>query len=77
MLVLLPLLPVLFYLLLSLVRISRRSKRLTAMIVLLIAARLAGDVCCRNISSTSFVYTMILMCIHLSTENRPLYEEAL
>ena len=53
------------YLLFSLVRVARIHKRLAILGILLIASRMAGEIIYRQISSTSFIYTLILVCIYL------------
>ena len=65
------------YLLLSLIKMYRIKKRLAVFCVILIAARLIGEICYRSISSIAFMYAMVLVCIHLYVTERPLNEEAL
>ena len=55
----------------------RIKKRLTVFCAILIAARLIGEICYQGISSTAFIYAMVLVCIHLDMTERPLNEEAL
>ena len=66
-----------FYFLISLIRMYQLNKRLAALCALLIVTRMAWELWFQNISSTSFIYTMILMCVRLYMMNRPLYEEAI
>ncbi len=75
-LIFIPLLPVLFYLVLSLLKISRVNLRLAAVGILLIAVRLLWEFWYPSISSTSFIYTLMLVCIHLYLMNRPAKEVA-
>ena len=72
-----PVIPVCFYLLLSLVKVHKISIRLVFLGIFLIAVRWILDVWMKNISSTSFIYTMILACTHLYVTNQPMNEEAL
>ena len=65
------------YLLFSLFKMYRIKKRLTVFCAILIAARLIGEICYQDISSTAFIYAMVLVCIHLDMTERPLNEEAL
>ncbi len=67
----------LVYLLLSLIKMFKVRKRLVAISAVLITARLIGEIFAPDISSTSFFYAMILVCIHLYLTDRPLSEEAL
>ncbi len=69
-------LPVLFYLLISLIKMYKVNIRLAAIGFLLIAVRMAWELWFRGISSTSFIYTLLLVCLHLYEMNRPIYEEA-
>ena len=64
------------YLLFSLIKMLKVRKRLAVLSVVLIAARLVGEICFPDISATSFFYAMILVCIHLYLTDQPLYEEA-
>ena len=73
----LPVLLALFYLLLSLAKVYKVNKRMVALGILLIAARLVGDFCFQAISSTSFIYALILVCIYLYVMNQPLNEVTL
>ena len=72
----LPVIPVWIYFLYSLVRVFRLNKRLALLGLLLIGARLAWELWFQGISSTSFVYTLVLVCMHLYIMDRPLYKEA-
>ena len=74
--VFLPVLPVWFYLILSLIRLAKINARLVALGMVLIAARLIGEICYQSISSTSFVYTLVLLCICLYEMNQPMDEVA-
>ena len=71
---LLLLIPVWLYLLLSLVNIYIVEKRMVLPGVLLIAARLCWELWFQSISSTSFIFTLFLVCMHLFYMNRQ-YEE--
>lgn len=64
-----------FYLLLSLVIVFRLNKRLGALGVLLIATRLLWGIWIPGISSISFFYTLIIVCILLYMMNRQPFEE--
>ena len=69
--------PVFFYLFLSLARAYKISIPMTVIVALLIIVRIVWTVWYREISSTSFIYTMFLVCIHLYAINRLRDEEAL
>lgn len=69
-------LPPLFYLLFSLVRVYRVNRLLALLGFFLIGARLALELWCQSISSTVFIFTLILVCVRLHEMNRPLSEEA-
>jgi hypothetical protein len=51
------------------------DKRMAVLCVMLVAVRLLWDLWYPDISSTSFVFTLFLMCIHLFFMNRPYDEE--
>ena len=70
----LPVLPAWFYYVLSLIKVHKINKRLTVVGLLLIASKLLLGRWFPSISSTSFNYTLILMCIHLHVINRPINE---
>ena len=72
----LPVIPVWFYLLLSLLELCRIDLRLLALTAALIIIRLLGEIICQDISSTSFIYTLILVGMHLFSINRLHTEEA-
>ena len=74
-LVYLPTIPVWFYLLLSLGRMYRIRKKLAAAGLLMIAVRAIGDFCFPAVSSTTFLYTLLLIWIQLYFINRPAAEE--
>ena len=69
--------PLAFYAVLSMVRVYRINKRLVMIDIFLIATQLVWDIFVQNISSTSFVYTMILVCIHLYVMYQPMKEVTL
>ena len=71
----LPLLTVCLYLLVSLVRVFIVNKRIALLSLLLILFRLAGELWIPGISSTSFLYTMFIVIIHLYVMDRPLTGE--
>ena len=73
----LPLLLVMFYFLIILIKLYRVNARMAVLGVLLITGRFALELWCRDISSTSFIYTLILMCIHLYLMDQPVNEVAL
>lgn len=68
-------LPVAFYYLLSLIRVRRLDVRLIFPGILLIVARVCLGIWIRDIFSTAFVHTALLVCIHICVMNRPLREE--
>ncbi|MBO6092281.1 MAG: histidine kinase [Oscillospiraceae bacterium] len=72
----LPIIPVLFYLLFSLIKISRADKHLAGLGLLLIASRLVWEIWYPGISSTSFVFTLFIVCTHIYVMNHPIPEEA-
>lgn len=72
----LPIIPVLFYLLLSLIEMVRVDKRLAGLGLFLIAIRLVWEIWYQGISSTSFVFTLFIVCIHIYVMNHPISEEA-
>ena len=63
----LPSVPVWFYLLFALIKMYRRNRRLAALGLLLLAVQTAWYYWVDDISCTSFIYTMILVCVHLYT----------
>ena len=69
--------PAVLYFLTSEILVAKISKRLVLLGLLLIAVRLAWGIWFRDISSTSFTYTMFLVCTHIHVMNRPLDEEDL
>ena len=69
-----PLVPVWFYLAFSLFKTAGINLRLAAVGVLLIAVRLLWELWYPSISSTAFMYTLILVCIHLYVMNQPVKE---
>ena len=69
-------LPPLFYLLFSLVRIYRVNRLLALLGFFLLATRLALDLWFQSISSTVFIFTLILVCVRLHEMNIPMSEEA-
>ena len=70
-------LPVAFYYLLSLFRVRRIDARMVFPAILLIVARVCLGLWIRDIFSTAFVHTALLVCIHISVMSRPLSKEAL
>ena len=70
----LPQLPVLFYILLSLMKIFRVAFRMAVIGILLTAALFLFELCYQEISSISFIYTLILVSIHIYLVNRPVRE---
>ena len=75
-LLILPVVSIWFYLLISLVKVYRINVRLVTLGIMLIGARLLWDISFRSISSTPFIYTLIILCIHVYAMNQPLYKEA-
>ena len=71
----LPIIPVLFYLLLSLVKMVRVDKRLAGLGLFLITIRLIWEIWYQGISSTSFIFTLFIVCIHIYVMNHPISEE--
>ena len=69
--------PVAFYYLLSFVRMRRIDARMVFPGILLIVARIGLGFWIRDIFSTAFVHTALLICIHISIMNRPMMKEAL
>ena len=72
----LPILPVCFYSLVSLVKMAKASWNLAGLSLLLILCRMVWDFWYQAVSSTSFLYTLFLVCIHIYVMNHPIYEEA-
>ena len=70
-------LPVAFYYLLSLFRVRRLDVRLVLPGILLIASRIILGIWIRDIFSTAFIHTALLVCMHICIMNRPLSEETL
>ena len=68
-------LPVAFYYLLSLIWIGRTDTRLILPGILLIAARICLGLWIRDIFSTAFIHTALLICIQISIMSRPLNKE--
>ena len=73
----LPQLPVLFYLALSLAILCRANVRLAVLGMVLVAARFAGELWYHGIYSTSFTYSLILVCINFYVIKQPANEVAL
>ena len=71
----LPIIPVLFYLLISIVKVARVDKHLAGLGLFLIATRLAWEIWNQGISSTSFIFTLFIVCIHIYVMNHPISEE--
>ena len=69
--------PVCFYLLLALAKAFRISISMAIISCLLIIVRIVWAVWFRDISSSSFIYTMFLVCMHLYTINPQRNEVAL
>ena len=71
-----PALPLWLYFAFSLIKVLRVNKGLAALGAVLLATRLGLGYVFPGISSTAFLYALILMCIHLYMMERPLSEEA-
>ena len=71
----LPVIPVWFYFLIYLIRGFRIQRPLATAIAVLIAARYAGEMLWQGISSTSFMYALMIVFICLYWMNRPVKEE--
>ena len=71
----LPVIPVWIYLGISMIRLVRINKRLLVVLLVLLVSKAVAELSFGGISSTSFFYTLILVCLHLSEMNRPLNEE--
>ena len=57
------------------IRVRRLDVRLIFPGILLIVARVCLGIWIRDIFSTAFVHTALLVCIHICVMNRPLREE--
>ena len=71
----LPIIPVLFYFLISIIKVARADKHLAGLGLFLIATRLAWEIWYQGISSTSFIFTLFIVCIHIYVMNHPISEE--
>ena len=71
----LPVIPIWIYLGLTIIYAFFVDKRMAVLSILLIAVRLVWDLWYPAISSTSFIFTLFLMCLHLFFMNRPYDEE--
>lgn len=74
-LVFLPAVLVLIYYLLSLIKVCRMDRHMAALGAALLVIRCLWELWYRDISSTSFIYALVLESMHLYVMNRPLYEE--
>ena len=72
----LPVIPVWLYFVVSLFKVYRINRHLTLLGILLLATRLLWELWFQSISSTSFIYTLVLVCIHLYVMERPMVKEA-
>ncbi|MCR4606279.1 MAG: hypothetical protein K5771_00950, partial [Oscillospiraceae bacterium] len=72
---LIPIVPIWIYLGLTFINALFVDKRMAVLSVMLVAVRLLWDLWYPDISSTSFVFTLFLMCLHLFFMNRPYDEE--
>ena len=73
----LPVIPVWFYFLLSLFRMIKLNIRLAIVILLLLLTRLSWELWYQWISSTAFMYTLLLVCTHINVMNKPVTEGGL
>ena len=71
----LPVIPVLFYLLISIVKVARVDKHLAGLGLFLIAIWQVWEIWFQGISSTSFMFTLFIVCIHIYVMNHPISEE--
>ncbi len=71
----LPVIPVWFYFLLSLFKMVKLNMRLAVVGLLVILTRLSWELWYQWISSTAFMYTLLLGCTHIYVINRPVTEE--
>lgn len=71
----LPIILVLFYFLVSIVKVARIDKHMAGLGLFLIAIRLVWEIWYQGISSTSFVFTLFIVCIHIYVMNHPISEE--
>ena len=62
--------------LLCLLGLAKVNVRLVLLGTVLIAARIAGGIWFRDISSTAFTYTLFLVCTHIFVMNKPIDEVA-
>ena len=69
--------PVAFYYLFSLFLLRRLDTRLILPGILLIAARVCLGIWVRDIFSTAFVHTALLICMYICVMSRPTTKEAL
>ena len=67
-------LPVALYFLTAMIRGYREGGRLIVLIALLLLTRVMWDVWKDEVSSTAFIFTLFLMCLHVHTTNRTMYE---
>ena len=71
----LPVIPMWLYFVVTLAREYRFNKRLTLLGSLLLLCRLVWELWFVEISSTSFIYTLVLVCMQLYAMEQPLYKE--
>ena len=67
-------LPVALYFLLAMIRGYKDGVRMVILAAVLILTRVLWDVWKDVVSSTAFIFTLFLMCLHVHTTNRSLYE---
>ena len=67
-------LPALFYSVVCLIKLARIDRRLILLGAAAVLARVALGIWFRSISSTAFIYTVLLACTHIRVMNHPLSE---
>ena len=67
--------PVVFYALISIIKVYKINPRLAFLSFLLILTRVAWDIWYFDISSTAFLYSLVLICAHIHVKVRPVTEE--
>ena len=67
-------LPVAFYFLMVSIRGHRMGARMIILVLVLLATRVLWDLWEVEVSSTAFVFTLLLMCLHIHAMNRLLCE---
>ncbi len=68
--------PMAIYFLFSLIWVRKIDPRLVFLGILLAAVRILLGIWIRDISSSAFIYTLLLVCTHIHVMNRPLDKEA-